>query len=170
MRTISEKVCIRLNFLRALKFRVSRKSLEKMYTAFVRPLLEYSDIVWDNCSLETKKQLDAIHVEAARIISGATKLFNIDKIYSDLGWESLQSRRNKHKLVAFYKILHGSAPNYLMNLVHPTVQATTRYTISETLTTFKTTEPILISFLIRSFQLLYEPGTTCGLKLKRHQP
>ena len=40
--------------------------------AFVRPLLEYSDAVWDNCSLETKKQLDAIHVEAAQIITGAT--------------------------------------------------------------------------------------------------
>ena len=100
-----------------------------MYTAFVGPLLEYSDIVWDNCSLETKKQLDAIHVEAARIITGATKLCYIDKIYSDLGWKSLQSRRNKHKLVAFYKILPGSAPNYLMNLVPPTVQATTRYNL-----------------------------------------
>ena len=129
VRTISEKACIRLNLLRALKFRVSRKSLEKMYTAFVRPLLEYSDIVWDNCSLETKKQLDGIHVEAARIITGATKLCNIDKIYSDQGWEFLQSRRNKHKLVAFYKILHGSAPNYLMNLVPPTVQAITRYNL-----------------------------------------
>ena len=53
---------------------MSRTALEKMYMAFVRPLLEYSDVVWDNCSLETKKQLDTIHVEAARIITGATKL------------------------------------------------------------------------------------------------
>ena len=27
--------------------KVSRKSLEKMYISFVRPLLEYSDSVWD---------------------------------------------------------------------------------------------------------------------------
>ena len=67
---ISDKACIRLNLLRALKFRVSRKSLEKMYIAFVCPLIEYSDIVWDNCSMETKMQLDAIHTEAARIITG----------------------------------------------------------------------------------------------------
>ena len=46
----------------------------------MRPLLEYSDAVWDNCSIATKKQLDAIHIEAARIISGATKLCSIDAI------------------------------------------------------------------------------------------
>ena len=129
VRNISNKACIRLNLLRALKFRVSRKSLEKMYISFVRPLIEYSDIIWDNCSMETKKQLDAIHIEAARIITGATKLCSIDNLYRELGWESLQSRRNKHKLVVLYKILHGTAPNYLADLIPPTVQETTRYSL-----------------------------------------
>ena len=129
VKNISEKAWTRLNLLRALKFRVSRTSLEKMYMAFVRPLLEYSDAVWDNCSLETKKQLDAIHVEAARIITGATKLCSIEKLFFDLGWESLQSRRNKHKLVIFYKILHGLTPDYLFDIVPPTVRETARYNL-----------------------------------------
>ena len=80
---------------------------------FVRPLLEYSDVIWDNCSLETEKRLDAIHVEAARIITGATKLFSIEKLFFDVGRESLRSRPNKHKLVTFYKILLGLTPDYL---------------------------------------------------------
>ena len=79
--------------------------------------------------METKKQLDAIHVEAARIITGATKLCSIDNLYRELGLESLQSRRNKHKLVVLYKILHGSALNYLADLIPPTVQETTRYSL-----------------------------------------
>ena len=56
---ICKKAFIRLNLLRALKFRVSRvsrKSLGKMYYVFVRPLLEYSDIVWDNCYLRKQKK------------------------------------------------------------------------------------------------------------------
>ncbi|MCG8113671.1 MAG: reverse transcriptase domain-containing protein [Candidatus Thiodiazotropha taylori] len=126
---VCKKACVRLNLLRVLKFRVSRKSLEKMYSAFVRPLLEYSDIVWDNCSSESKKILDAIHVEAARIVTGGTKLCSIDKLFSELGWDSLQSRRNKHKLIALYKILHGLAPNYLLDLMPPTVQETSRYSL-----------------------------------------
>ena len=99
--TICEKAWIRLNLMRALKFRVSRNFLERMYVSFIRPLLEYCDSVWDNSSSEMKKKLDAIHIEAARTITGATKLCSIDKILADLGWESLQSRRDKHKLVIF---------------------------------------------------------------------
>ena len=35
-------------------FRVSRKSLEQIYVSFIRPLLEYCDVVWDNCSAEIR--------------------------------------------------------------------------------------------------------------------
>ena len=49
---ILEKSWSRLNLLKALKFRVSRKSLENYILHNIRPLLEYSDTVWDNCSPE----------------------------------------------------------------------------------------------------------------------
>ena len=92
-------------------------------------MLEYSDSVWDNCSTETKKQLDAVHVEAARIITGATKLCSINKLVSDVGWDSLQSRRNKHKLVIFYKILNDLTPNYLSDCLPPLVHETITYNL-----------------------------------------
>ena len=58
-----------------------------------------------------KEKLESIYTEAARIITGATKLCSIEKLFIDLGLETLQSRRNKHKLVLLYKIIHGLAPN-----------------------------------------------------------
>ena len=76
--SISDKAWARLNLMRTLKFRVSRRSLKKMYISYVRPLIEYSDSVWDNCSMESKNQLESIHLEAARVITGATKLCNIE--------------------------------------------------------------------------------------------
>jgi len=30
-----------------LKFRLDRLSLEKLFLSFIRPLLEYGDVVWD---------------------------------------------------------------------------------------------------------------------------
>ena len=99
---ITSKARARLNLMRNLKFKIKRTALERMYISFIRPVLEYSDSVWDNCSTETKKQLDAVHVEAARIITGATKLCSINKIFSDVGWDALQNRRYKQKLVIFY--------------------------------------------------------------------
>ena len=53
----------RLNLLCATKCKINRHALEKNYTSFIRPLLEYSDAV--NASVESKKQLEAVHNEAA---------------------------------------------------------------------------------------------------------
>jgi hypothetical protein len=38
-----------LDVLNALKYKLDRKSLEKMYFAFIRSKLEYANIVLDNC-------------------------------------------------------------------------------------------------------------------------
>ena len=54
---------------------------------------------------------------------------SIEKLFFELGWKSLQSRRNKNKLVIFYKILHDLTPNYLSDLVPPTVQEITTYSL-----------------------------------------
>ena len=73
-----------------------------------------------------------MHIEAARIITGATKLCSIEKLLSDLGWESPMNRRNKHKLIIFYKIINGLAPNYLHDLVPPIIQEPTNYNLRNT--------------------------------------
>ena len=98
---IASKAWVRLNLMRTLKFRISRKSLEQIFVNFIRLLLEYCDVVCDNCSSENKKQLESIYIVAARIITGTTRLCSIEKLFLELGWESLQSRRNKHKLTRF---------------------------------------------------------------------
>ena len=100
-----------------------------MYMAYVLPLLEYCDSVWDNCPTETKRQLDVIHIEAARIITGATKLCSVSKLLTDLGWETLQNRRKKHRLIIIFKILHGLTPVYLNDFLPPLVQDTTSYNL-----------------------------------------
>ena len=100
-----------------------------MYMAYVLPLLEYCDSVWDNCPTETKRQLDVIHIEAARIITGATKLCSVSKLLTDLGWVTLQNRRKKHRLIILFKILHGLTPVYLNDLLPPLVQDTTSYNL-----------------------------------------
>ena len=65
--------------MRALKFKANRQAL-KMNFAFIRPLLEFSDLVLDKCSNEAKRQLDSIHYEAARIITGGTKFCSLEQL------------------------------------------------------------------------------------------
>ena len=85
MNNICDKAWTGMDFLRGFKFRISRKSLKKIYIYYICPLLEYSDTVMNNCSAKSRRQLEAIHTEAAGIVSGATKLCSIDKLSMYLG-------------------------------------------------------------------------------------
>ena len=60
---------------------------------------------------------------------GATKLCSTEKLFAELGWESLQERRTKHKLIIFYKIINGLTPRYLTDLISPLVQETAPYSL-----------------------------------------
>ena len=97
---------------------------------------------------ETKKQLDAIHIEAARIITGATKLCSIEKLFSYLGWESLQSHRNKNKLGIVYKLLHSLTPEYLFDVVSHVVRETASYNLrnSEHIQNYRASTNLFIDF------------------------
>ena len=46
---ITEKASKRFNILR--KFKLDKKTLEKIYYIFVRSLLEYADVIWVNMSV-----------------------------------------------------------------------------------------------------------------------
>ena len=105
--------------MRKLKFTLDRKSLEIIYTSFIRPILEYADVVWDNCIQYEINVLEKIQIEAARIVTGTTKIVSLDKLYQETGWETLEERRKKHKLCLFYKMSNNLSPNYLSSLVPP---------------------------------------------------
>ena len=46
---IIDKAYKKLNILRSLKFDLDRLTLQIMYFSFIRPILEYGDIIFDNC-------------------------------------------------------------------------------------------------------------------------
>ena len=121
LNNIKTKAWHRINVMRKLKFQLSRKSLQIIYFSFIKPLLEYADVVWDNCTQYEANELEKIQHEAARIVSGATKLVSIDKLLKEVGWDTLSCRRKKHKQILFYKMINGLCPDYLSSLVPPTV-------------------------------------------------
>ena len=49
-----------------------------------------------SCGITTQyeaNELEKIQHEAARIVSGATKLVSIDKLLKEVGWDTLSCRR-----------------------------------------------------------------------------
>ena len=78
--------------MRKLKFKLDRKSLEIIYKAFIRPILEYGEVIWDNCAQYEKNEIEKIQLEAARIATGTTKLISINTLYKETGWDTLEKR------------------------------------------------------------------------------
>ena len=126
---ISEKAWTRINIMRKLKFQLDRKSLETIYIVFIRPLLEYGDVIWDNCTQYEKRELDKIQNEAARIVTGATKLVSLDTLYSEIRWETLEQRRKNHRLTLFYKMRYSLTPQYLSSLVPESISNVFNYNL-----------------------------------------
>ena len=126
---IKEKAWARVHIMRRLKLMLDRNTLEKIYFSFIRPLIEYSDAVFDNCTQCEKDELEKIQNEAARITSGCTRLVSLEDLYNELGWETISQRRRKHKLILMYKMNTNNVPNYLQSLLPATVGSSNNYSL-----------------------------------------
>jgi hypothetical protein len=84
---ITGKAYKRINILRKLKFILDRKTLEKIYFTFVRSLIEYADVIWDNMSISLNKKIENVHLEASRIVTGGNRLVSLNNFYMETGWE-----------------------------------------------------------------------------------
>ena len=76
-------------------------------------ILDYGDGIWDNCIQEEIQDIEKFQIEAARIVTGTTKLVSINSLYEETGWETLETRRKNHKLTLFFKMINGLSPQYL---------------------------------------------------------
>ncbi|KAK6183707.1 hypothetical protein SNE40_011134 [Patella caerulea] len=121
------KASKQLNVLRKLKYKLKREYLEKMYLTFIRPILEYSSEVWDNCGKVNSERLEKLQTEAARIVTGLTSYASLESIYKESGWETLKTRRLVRKLSLFYKIVNEQTPQYLTDLVPDMVSQNNNY-------------------------------------------
>ena len=114
-----------LGIMSSLKFRLKRDSLNQIYISFLRLLLEYSSVVWDNCTMSEKDRLKKIQIEAARIVTGITRSASTLDLYKEIGWLTLDNRRKYQKLVHIYKIVNGHTPQYLNDIFPLNVNART---------------------------------------------
>ena len=109
----------RVDILRGLKYRLDRRSLEILYCSFIRPILEYGQAVWSNCTLAQKESIESIQLSAIHVITGAIKGTSTQKLYNESCFTSTIERRDRHCLTIYYKIYHGHTPSYLRELLPP---------------------------------------------------
>ena len=91
--------------MRRLSMRLSRKSLLTIDESFVRPLLDYADIIYYKpCNETFKEKLEAVQYNACLAITGALSGTSQEGIYREFGLETLNNRRWSRNLLFFHKI------------------------------------------------------------------
>ena len=83
-----------ISVIKKLRHYLPRKSLLKIYKAFLRPLIDYGDVIFDQSQNESfSEKLESVQHKAALGITNAMQGTSRDKIYQELGLELLKSRR-----------------------------------------------------------------------------
>ena len=118
-----------LGSMRMLKFKLKRQSLNQIYVSYLRPIIEYASLVWDNCTNYEKETLDKIQYEAARLVTGLTRSVSIERLLNEIGWVSLSDRRIIQKLILVYKEKQGNLPIYLHEIFPTSVQNSNPYNL-----------------------------------------
>ena len=103
------------------------KSRDEIFKTRVRSHLDYCDAIY-HVPVKTRETVDfdytltlhylmnlleSTQYQAALAVSGTWKGTSREKIYNELGWESLDLRRTFRRLTQFYKIMSGLTPEYL---------------------------------------------------------
>lgn len=105
-----------LGMTKRFKYKWSRMTLEVCYISFIRPILEYGNIIYDSCTQHDSNRLEAIQLDAARTITGAKRGTSHEALYNELGWHTLSERRYAAKLVKMYGICNKLTPQYLADI------------------------------------------------------
>ena len=79
---VTTKVNKTIGLLRKIQNLLPRTALKTIYKAFVRPHLDYGDILYDQAfNLSFKQKLESIQYRACLVITGAVRGTSREKIY-----------------------------------------------------------------------------------------
>ena len=122
-----------LGIIKTLSRYLSVTTLDQIYKMYIRPHLDFCDVIYHvpcitnpfDSSINLKylmNTLERIQYHCALAITGAWKGTGLNKIYDELGWESITDRRYSRRLFHFYKIQNNLTPAYLKDPLPPLIK------------------------------------------------
>ena len=109
LKYIANKVNKSIGLLRKLQKLLPRRSLVTIYKSFIRPHIDYGHVIFDQAHNNSfHEKLEIFQYNASLTITGAIRGTSKEKLYQELGFESLQHKRWFHKLCTFYEIFKNN--------------------------------------------------------------
>ena len=97
-----------------------RDSHVTIYKSFIKPHLDYANVIFDKPNNTTfSNRIESAQYNAALAITGTIRGTSKEKLYQELGFETMKERRWFRRLCCFYEILNNQTPGYLYSLLSP---------------------------------------------------
>ena len=97
MREVILKARRGIGLIKYLSKYVSREVLDQVYKLYIRPHLDYGDIIYHRFDpemhLEITRKLEQVKYSAALAVTGTWRGTSRQKLYEELGWKTLYHRR-----------------------------------------------------------------------------
>ena len=164
---IAIKACKRVDILAHLKYRLDRNSLEIIYKSFIRPKLEYGDIIMSNMTDEQSQLIEHVNKGVGCIISGAIRGTSSSVLFEELSWVSMETRRKHHRMYAFHKIVFDLSPPYLRDCIPSYVRDISSYRIFGMQTHYEQSHAGLTYFINPFLLWRFVSGTCFHLNWKQ---
>ena len=107
----------RIGMIKYLNKHISREVLDQVYKLYIRPHLDYGDIIYHtfdpNMHLEFTKKSEQGQYSAAVAVTGAWRGTSRERLYEELGWETLYNRAWYRRLCHFFSLNKSKSPEYL---------------------------------------------------------
>ena len=111
-----------------------RHTLNELYKLYVRPFLDYGDVIYHIpakvCEFggsviltSLMEKLESVQYSAARAIKGTWRGTSRKRLNAELGLEPLRGRRWSRRLTLFYKIINNLTPMYTNDQIPPLQQS-----------------------------------------------
>ena len=103
-----------ISLVRRLSVNLPRNAILAIYKSFIRPHLDYGDILYDKPSNDNfQSKMEKVQYRACLAITGGIQGTSRERLYDELGLHSLVKRHWRNKLVFFCKIVNRLLPDYL---------------------------------------------------------
>ena len=118
LKNIQNKVNETIRLILKLQDTLPRTSLITIFKSFIRPRLDYGDLIYDRTyNTSFHQNIESIQYNAGLAITGAVRVTSREKLYQECGFKSLQQRRWYRKRCCLFKITNNQSPSYLFQLV-----------------------------------------------------
>ena len=108
--SIIKKVSGGLRALKRARILVPHETLIMMYKALVQPYFDYCSSIWGGIGKCQSERLQKLQNRAARIVTHSDFNTRSFRLLDDLGWDTLEQRREKQVVVVLFKTINNLFP------------------------------------------------------------